>query len=480
MATVAESSEANPIPPPPPPPPSPSEGHSNNNSNNEMGGQLFHLAWAASSGSKRAQKSQEEFVANQERLKPHEEKNEEDRSKVDDLRGSPMSVGNLEELIYENHAIVSSSVGHEYYVGILSFIDKDQLEPGCAILMHNNPYDAALFLRRTDKGTILLLLYVDDMIITGDDLFGIQEFKDFLTKYASDLLSRAGLTNSKTVDTPVELNEHLTPSGGKPLSNPSLYRRWVGSLVYLTVTRPDISYAVHQILVGNCDYAYVLLQAVANSTSATFLRVVGSELIQKYLGDGPKLVREFFRVADDLSPSIVFIDEIDAVGTKRYDAHSGGEREIQRTMLELLNQLDGFDSRGDVKVILTTNRIESLDPALLRPGRIDRKIEFPLPDIKTRRRIFQIHTSRMTLADDVNLEEFVMTKDEFSGADIKAICTEAGLLALRERRMKVTQYFLLSLNTYMNVLPVTHANFKKAKEKVMYKKKEGVPEGLYM
>ncbi|KAI8025916.1 hypothetical protein LOK49_LG02G00897 [Camellia lanceoleosa] len=125
-------------------------------------------------------------------------------------------------------------------------------------------------------------------------------------------------------------------------------------------------------------------------------------------------------------------------------------------MLELLNQLDGFDSRGDVKVILATNKIESLDPALLRPGRIDRKIEFPLPDIKTRRRIFQIHTSRMTLADDVNLEEFVMTKDEFSGADIKAICTEAGLLALRERRMKVT-----------------HSDFKKAKDKVMFKKKEG-------
>jgi 26S proteasome regulatory subunit T2 len=138
------------------------------------------------------------------------------------------------------------------------------------------------------------------------------------------------------------------------------------------------------------DYLKLFLQAVANSTSATFLRVVGSELIQKYLGDGPKLVRELFRVADELSPSIVFIDEIDAVGTKRYDAHSGGEREIQRTMLELLNQLDGFDSRGDVKVILATNRIESLDPALLRPGRIDRKIEFPLPDIKTRRRIFQV------------------------------------------------------------------------------------------
>ena len=137
---------------------------------------------------------------------------------------------------------------------------------------------------------------------------------------------------------------------------------------------------------------------------------MGSELIQKYLGDGPKLVRELFRVAEEHSPSIVFIDEIDAVGTKRYDSNSGGEREIQRTMLELLNQLDGFDSRGDVKVIMATNRIETLDPALIRPGRIDRKIEFPLPDEKTKRRIFGIHTGRMTLSDDVDLEEYIMSK----------------------------------------------------------------------
>lgn len=158
---------------------------------------------------------------------------------------------------------------------------------------------------------------------------------------------------------------------------------------------------------------------MANQTSATFLRVVGSELIQKYLGDGPKLVRELFRLAEENAPSIVFIDEIDAVGTKRYDSNSGGEREIQRTMLELLNQLDGFDSRGDVKVIMATNRIETLDMALIRPGRIDRKIEFPLPDEKTKRRIFAIHTSRMTLSDDVNLENYVTSKDELSGADIK-------------------------------------------------------------
>jgi 26S proteasome regulatory subunit T2 len=159
----------------------------------------------------------------------------------------------------------------------------------------------------------------------------------------------------------------------------------------------------------------------------------------------------------------VFIDEIDAIGTKRYESTSGGEREIQRTMLELLNQLDGFDSKGDVKVVMATNRIETLDPALIRPGRIDRKIEFPLPDEKTRRRIFTIHTNRMTLADDVDLEEFIMAKDDLSGADIKAICTEAGLMALRERRMKVN-----------------NEDFKKSKENVLYRKNEGTPESLYL
>ncbi|KAL1786739.1 26S protease regulatory subunit 4 [Sigmodon hispidus] len=191
--------------------------------------------------------------------------------------------------------------------------------------------------------------------------------------------------------------------------------------------------------------------------------VVSTELIQKYLGDGPKLVRELFRDAEEHAPSIVFIDEIDAIGTERYDSNSGGEREIQLTMLEMLNQLDGFDSRGDVKVIMATNRIETLDPALIRPGRIDRKIEFPLPDEKTKKQIFQIHTSRMALADDVTLDDLIMAKDDLSGADIKKICTKAGLMALQERRMKVA-----------------NEDFKKSKENVLYKKQEGTPERLYL
>jgi len=366
---------------------------------------------------------EEEFIRNQEIFKPSEEKDKEEREKMEDLRGSPLSVGSLEEMIDDNHAIVSSNVGPEYYVGVLSFVDQDKLEPGCSVLMHNKSH-AIVGILGDDTDPMVSVMKVDKAPLESyADIGGLEQ-------------------QIQEIKEAVEL----------PLAHPELYEE-VG-----------IKPPKGVILYGEPGTGKTLLaKAVANQTSATFLRIVGSELIQKYLGDGPKLVRELFRVADDHAPTIIFIDEIDAVGTKRYDSQSGGTREIQRTMLELLNQLDGFDERGDVKVIMATNRIESLDPALIRPGRIDRKIEFPLPDIKTKRHIFGIHTSRMTLAEDVDLEVFVMAKDDLSGADIKAVCTEAGLLALRERRMKVTQ-----------------DDFVKAKEKALYRKKGNVPEGLYL
>eukprot|EP00004_Rigifila_ramosa_P024246 TRINITY_DN696_c0_g1_i1.p1 TRINITY_DN696_c0_g1~~TRINITY_DN696_c0_g1_i1.p1 ORF type:complete len:443 (-),score=143.42 TRINITY_DN696_c0_g1_i1:75-1382(-) len=366
---------------------------------------------------------EEEFISNMERLKPNEERTQEERTKVDDLRGTPMAVGSLEEIIDDNHAIVSSSTGPEYYVGILSFVDRDQLEPGCSILMHH-------------KSNSVVGLLSDEV----DPMVSVMKVEKAPVESYADI---GGLESQiQEIKEAVEL----------PLTHPELYEE-------MGIKPPK-----GVILYGEPGTGKTLLaKAVANSTSATFLRVVGSELIQKYLGDGPKLVRELFRVAEDCAPSIVFIDEIDAVGTKRYESQSGGEREIQRTMLELLNQLDGFDSHAEVKVIMATNRIETLDPALIRPGRIDRKIEFPLPDLATKRGIFKIHTSKMTLAEDVVLDEFLSSRDELSGADIKAICTEAGLLALRERRMKVTQ-----------------ADFRKAKEKALYKKNQGVPEGLYL
>ncbi|GMI56075.1 hypothetical protein ScalyP_jg763 [Parmales sp. scaly parma] len=366
---------------------------------------------------------EEEFIQNHKVFKPTEEKDSEEREKMEELRGSPMSVGTLEEMIDDSHAIVSSSSGPEYYVTVLSSVNSELLEPGCSVLLHNKNQSVVGILG-DDTDPMVSVMRVDSAPLeTYADIGGLEQ-------------------QIQEIKEAVEL----------PLAHPELYED-----IGIKPPKGVILYGVPG--TGKT----LLAKAVANHTSATFLRMVGSELVQKYLGDGPKLVRELFRVADDLSPTIVFIDEIDAVGSKRYDSSSGGTKEIQRTMLELLNQLDGFDERGDVKVIMATNNIESLDPALIRPGRIDRKIEFPLPDIKTKRHIFNIHTGKMTLAEDVDLEKFVMSKDELSGADIKAVCSEAGMLALRERRMKVTM-----------------SDFEKAKDKALYRKKGNIPEGLYL
>lgn len=402
---------------------------------------------------------EEEYVENQERIRkskaqnttatastngetdPLFDRNADERSRVDDMRGSPMGVGNLEEMIDDDHAIVSSATGPEYYVSIMSFVDKDLLEPGASILLHH-------------KSVSVVGVLTDD----ADPLVSVMKLEKAPTESYADI---GGLEQQiQEVREAVEL----------PLLHPELYEE-------MGIKPPK-----GVILYGGPGTGKTLLaKAVANQTSATFLRIVGSELIQKYLGDGPRLVRQIFQVAAEHAPSIVFIDEIDAIGTKRYESTSGGEREIQRTMLELLNQLDGFDDRGDVKVILATNKIDTLDPALIRPGRIDRKILFENPDRmcfpclvleglranmmkeNTKRKIFALHTSKMSLNDDVDLDEFINQKDDLSGADIKAICSEAGLMALRERRMRVQM-----------------ADFRSARERVMKTKTEGEPEGLYL
>ena len=349
-------------------------------------------------------------------------KEDEEKNTIDLLRGSPVIIGTLEEIITEDHAIVEVS-GSEFYVKILSIVDKEQLELGCSVLVRENTYN-------------IVGVLADE----ADPLLSVMKVDKAPTETYGDV---GGLeTQIREIKEAVEL----------PLTHPELYEE-VG-----------IKPPKGVILYGEPGTGKTLLaKAVANETSATFFRVVGSELVQKYSGEGPKLVRELFRLAEEHSPSIVFIDEIDAIGHKRVETSSGGKREVQRTMLELLNQLDGFDTSTEVKVILATNRIESLDPALIRPGRIDRKIYFPFPDTNTKRRIFQIHTAKMTMAENVDLEEFIMSKDELSGADIKAIATEAGLLALRERRKQVSQ-----------------EDFRTAKEKVLYKKKGMISESLYI
>lgn len=181
----------------------------------------------------------------------------------------------------------------------------------------------------------------------------------------------------------------------------------------------------------------LLARACAAQTNATFLKLAGPQLVQMFIGDGAKLVRDCFALAKEKAPAIIFIDELDAVGTKRFDSEKSGDREVQRTMLELLNQLDGFSSDDRVKVLAATNRVDVLDPALLRSGRLDRKIEFPLPNEESRASILKIHSRKMTVEEGVNWQELARSTDEFGGAMLKAVCVEAGMIALRSGKVRV-------------------------------------------
>jgi len=181
----------------------------------------------------------------------------------------------------------------------------------------------------------------------------------------------------------------------------------------------------------------MLAKAVANQTDATFIKMAGSELVHKFIGEGAKLVRDLFELARQHQPAVIFIDEIDAIASKRTDSKTSGDAEVQRTMMQLLSEMDGFEERGDISIIAATNRFDMLDRAILRPGRFDRLIEVPKPDREGRKIIFEIHTRGMNVADDVAFGELAELADEASGADIKAICTEAGMFAIREDRTEV-------------------------------------------
>jgi len=181
----------------------------------------------------------------------------------------------------------------------------------------------------------------------------------------------------------------------------------------------------------------LMARACAAQTQSTFLKLAGPQLVQMFIGDGAKLVRDAFALAKEKAPAIIFIDELDAIGTKRFNSEKSGDREVQRTMLELLNQLDGFTPNDNVKVIAATNRVDILDPALLRSGRIDRKIEFPLPNEEARARILLIHSRKMSCSEGINYEELARCTQDFNGAMLKAVCVEAGMIALRRGATKL-------------------------------------------
>jgi len=181
----------------------------------------------------------------------------------------------------------------------------------------------------------------------------------------------------------------------------------------------------------------MLAKAVANQTNASFIKMAGSELVHKFIGEGAKLVRDLFEVARENEPAVIFIDEIDAIASKRTDSKTSGDAEVQRTMMQLLSEMDGFDERGEIRIIAATNRFDMLDPAILRPGRFDRLIEVPKPEAEGRELIFKIHTRNMNVSEDVDFHELAELAVDASGADIKAVCTEAGMFAIRDDRTEV-------------------------------------------
>jgi proteasome regulatory subunit len=181
----------------------------------------------------------------------------------------------------------------------------------------------------------------------------------------------------------------------------------------------------------------MLAKAVANETDATFIKMAGSELVRKFIGEGSRLVRDLFELATERQPAVIFIDEIDAVAAKRTDSKTSGDAEVQRTMMQLLSEMDGFDDRGEIRIMAATNRFDMLDEAILRPGRFDRLIEVPKPNAEGRAQILRIHTRDMNVAEDVAFEELAAELDDYSGADIASLATEAGMFAIRDDRTEV-------------------------------------------
>jgi proteasome regulatory subunit len=206
----------------------------------------------------------------------------------------------------------------------------------------------------------------------------------------------------------------------------------------------------------------MLAKAVANQTDATFIKMAGSELVQKFIGEGARLVRDLFELAAEREPAIIFIDEIDAIASKRTESKTSGDAEVQRTMMQLLSEMDGFDQRGDISIIAATNRFDMLDRAILRPGRFDRLIEVPEPDVEGREQILRIHTQRMNLADSVDLEALAEETAGLSGAELESLATEAGMFAIRDSRTEVAE-----------------ADFLEALDKVTREESPGTPIAFY-
>lgn len=316
------------------------------------------------------------------------------QEEVKRIQSVPLVIGQFLEMIDANTGIVGSTTGSNYYVRILSTIDREQLKPSSSVALHRHSNSLVEILPPEADSSIQLLSNEEKPDVSYGDIGGCDIQKQEIKEAVELPLTHFDLYKQIGIDPPRGVLLYGPPGTGKTM----------------------------------------LAKAVAHHTSASFIRVVGSEFVQKYLGEGPRMVRDVFRLARENAPAIIFIDEIDAIATKRFDAQTGADREVQRILMELLNQMDGFDQTVNIKVIMATNRQDTLDPALLRPGRLDRKIEFPLPDRRQKRLVFQVITGKMNLSEEVDLEDFVSRPDKISAAEITSICQEAGMHAVRKNR----------------------------------------------
>jgi proteasome regulatory subunit len=321
------------------------------------------------------------------------------RSEIERLRSPPLIVGIVSDVLEDGRVVVKSSTGPKFVVHSSQSVDLEQLKPGARVSLNQQTLAVIGVLPPPKDPSVYGFEVEEKPDVTYSDIGGLDKQIEEIKEAVELPLLKPELFERVGIEPPKGVMLYGPPGTGKTL----------------------------------------LAKAVARQTEATFIRVVGCEFVQKYIGEGARLVREVFQLAKEKAPSIIFIDELDAIAAKRTSSDTSGDREVQRTLMQLLSEMDGFDPRGDVKLIGATNRIDILDPAILRPGRFDRIIEVPLPTFEGRLQIFRIHTRKMNIARDVDLRELAEMTEGTSGADIKAIVTEAGMFAIRSEREIVTK-----------------------------------------
>ncbi|KAJ6244765.1 26s proteasome regulatory subunit 6a [Anaeramoeba flamelloides] len=357
------------------------------------------------------------------KIKKHQENIDDNTKKIDMRKKLPYLVSSVVELIDPKEVLESKKK------------EKKEEEYGFTDLASGE--EMSVVIKTTTRQTIYLPVIglVDPFKLHPGDLVGVNKDSYLIL----DLLPREYDTRVKAMELDEKPKETYNDIGGLDKQ----IRELMEAVVYpLTEKEKFQKIGIRPpkgcLLYGAPGTGKTLLaRACAGQTQATFLKLAGPQLVQMYIGDGAKLVRDAFELAKEKAPTIIFIDELDAIGTKRFASERHGDREVQRTMLELLNQLDGFTSNDDIKVIAATNRVDILDPALLRSGRLDRKIEFPLPDESARKQILSIHSKKMTVSESVNFDELSRCTRDFNGAMLKSVCVEAGMNALNRDAMEI-------------------------------------------